>query len=146
MKGVFGIAGAGIASGLAYLAAQEIDLRLAGTRVDDRVLIGRLLPVPKSQAVAAGTAAHLINSVAFSAAFRFVGRGALPGPMWLRGASFALAETVLLYPLALLEDFHPAIQDGTLDSYQSPTAFTQSVVRHLALGVVLGALTPERDT
>lgn len=145
MRRTIGIATAGMASGLAYLAAQELDLRVAGNNVDDRLLVGRLLPVPRSKAIAAGTAAHLANSIALAAFFRLAVRDALRGPMWLRGVQFALAETILLYPLAVFEDFHPAIRDGSLDSYQAPTAFTQSVVRHVAYGVVLGALTPERE-
>jgi hypothetical protein len=124
---------------------QAIDLRLTGHRADDRLLVGRLAPVAPARAVQAGTVVHLVNSIAFAAVFRLLVRDMLRGPMWLRGATFALVETLVLYPLALFEDFHPAIRDGSMDSYQSPTAFAQSVSRHLALGVVLGALTPGRE-
>jgi hypothetical protein len=44
----------------------------------------------------------------------------------------------------LLEDYHPAIRDGQLDSYQSWTAFNQAVWRHSVLGVVLGVLLSRR--
>lgn len=139
------IALAGIVSGVAYLAAQSLDMSAARNRVDDRVLLGRLLPVSPSQATTAGTIMHLVNSVVFSAAFRLVGRDLLKGPMWFRGATFALIENVVLYPLVLLEDFHPALRDGQMDSFQSWTAFAQAMWRHLVLGVVLGALTPRKN-
>jgi len=141
---VAGIVMAGVVSGAAYLAAQTVDIAATGYRTDDRLLVGSLAPVERGEAVAAGTAMHLVNSVAFSAAFRLVGRDLLAGPMWLRGLLFALIETVALYPLAVLEPYHPAIRDGRLPSYRTPTAFLQQVWRHVAVGVTLGLLTPKR--
>jgi hypothetical protein len=145
MGKVASIAIAGIVSGLAYLAAQAVDIAATGNNTDDRLLAGGLVPVDRSDSVVTGTAMHLVNSLAFSAAFRLVGRDLLAGPMWLRGLLFALIETVALYPMAMFERLHPAIRDGRLPTYRTPVAFAQQVWRHAALGVVLGLLTPKRD-
>lgn len=144
MKRPLGIVIAGIAAGSAYLLAQAFDLNVTKNRLDDRVLIGRLVPVPRRRAIVIGTVMHLVNSVLFSAVFRLALRDRLAGPMWWRGLQAAIVETVALYPMALLEDFHPAIRDGQLDSYQTATAFLQQVWRHVAFGAVLGLLTPRR--
>lgn len=145
MRKAASIASAGIVSGLAYLAAQSVDLSITKNKVDDRVLLGRLVPVHHTQAVTVGTFMHLLNSVIFAAVFRLVGRDLLSGPMWWRGTVFATLENVLLYPLAILEDFHPALRDGQMDSYQNWTAFAQTAWRHVVIGAVLGALTPRKD-
>jgi len=145
MRRVAGIIGAGLVSGAAFLVAQTIDRSIVRNKVDDRVLLGRLLPVPPSRATAFGTAMHLANSVIFSTVFRLVGRDLLSGPMWWRGVVFATVENTLLYPIAIFEDFHPALRDGQMDSFQSWTAFAQETWRHVVLGAVLGALTPPED-
>jgi hypothetical protein len=144
MKTAIQIVGAGMAAGVAFLGAQAVDLAITRNKVDDRVLLGRLAPgATPSQAVAIGAVMHVVNSVVFSAVFRLVIRDRLRGPMWLRGVTFALVENTLLYPLAIFEDFHPALRDGQMDSYQSGTAFAQETWRHVVLGAVLGALTPK---
>lgn len=145
MGSIRGIVTSGIASGTAYLAAQAIDMAITGNRVDERVLLSRLLPLPRNLVKPVGAGMHLVNSVFFSAVFRLIFRDYLRGPMWVRGVTFALIETVVLYPVALLEDIHPAIRDGELDSYQNRTAFLQQVWRHIVFGTVLGWMTPERD-
>ena len=146
MNRIAGIVVSGVISGVAYLGAQSVDLAITRNKVDDRVMLGRLVPtVRPSQARLVGTVVHLVNSIVFSAVFRLFARNLLAGPMWWRGTVFATLENGLLYTLALFEDFHPAIRDGQIDSYQSRTAFIQGVWRHIALGAVLGALTPEKD-
>ena len=144
MNRVVGIAVAGGVSGAAYLAAQAIDIAIAGNDLDDRLLVGALVPIDRVDERAVGTAMHGVNSVAFAAVFRLIGRDLLAGPMWLRGLVFALIETIALYPLSLFERYHPAIRDGRLSSYRTPVAFAQQVWRHVVLGVVLGLLTPNR--
>ena len=145
MNRVVGIAVAGGVSGAAYLAAQAIDIAITGNDLDDRLLVGALVPIDRVDARAVGAAMHGVNSVAFAAVFRLIGRDLLAGPMWLRGLVFALIETIALYPLSLFERYHPAIRDGRLSSYRTPVAFAQQVWRHVVLGVVLGLLTPKRD-
>jgi len=128
----------GLAGGCAYLVAQALDMKIARNRLDDRVLLGRLLPVPMERARAAGTAIHLGNSFAASAAYHRLAVDRLRGPGWWRGLQFALAECLALYPLAALERLHPAIRHGELSSYRNRVAFAQQVWRHLAFGAVLG--------
>ncbi len=136
---------AGAVSGVAHLAAQGCDLPLVKNRLDDRVLIGRLLPVPPRRPLAVGTVLHLSFAVIFSAAFRLTMRDRLRGPMWWRGGLAGVVQTFALYPLALLEDFHPAVRDGQLDSYGSVRALRQQLWRRVVSGAVLGVLTPSRD-
>lgn len=145
MRTLAGVIFAGVAGGSAYLAAQALDIFLTKKNTDDRVLLGRVTPVPREQVALSGTVWHLVNSIVFAAAFRFVARDLMKGPMWWRATVFANIENTALYPLALFEDFHPAIRDGQLDSYQSWTAFAQETWRHVALGIAVGSLTPERD-
>jgi hypothetical protein len=136
---------AGAVSGLVHLAAQGCDIRLAKNRLDDRVLAGRLLPVAPQRAVAVGTVLHLAIAVISSAVFRLAMRDRLRGPMWWRGGVAGLVQTFTVYPLALLEDFHPAARDGQLDSYQSLSAFCQQLWRRVISGAVLGMFTPPDD-
>lgn len=130
----------GLVAGLMYLVAQAIDLKIARNRVDDRILLGGVAPVSESTARILGTGIHLTNSVLASAVFSSLVQARLAGPNWWRGFVFASVVNLLLYPLVLLEDFHPAIRNGRLDSYQSRTAFLQGVWRHLWLGIVLGSM------
>ena len=145
MNRITGIAFAGLASGGAYLAAQAIDIATTGNNTDDRMLLGALAPLDRDEAVSTGTAMHLVNSIVFAGIFRFVGRDLLTGPMWIRGLTFALIETIALYPLSVFERFHPAIRDGRLPTYRTPVGFAQQVWRHVALGIVLGLATSKRD-
>jgi hypothetical protein len=65
----------------------------------------------------------------------------MPGPYWLRGVAMAQIENVTLWPLVLLIDrFHVAVKRGDLASMSRPVYFWQAAWRHLALGIVLGAL------
>ena len=64
----------------------------------------------------------------------------MPGPAWLKGVIFANVENVILYPITLFEDIHPAIRTGQVDRYFTWPAFWQSVPRHIAYGAVLGVL------
>jgi hypothetical protein len=66
----------------------------------------------------------------------------LPGPAWSKGIIFATVENVILYPITLFEDIHPAIRTGQVDRYFTWPAFWQSVPRHIAYDAVLGVLTP----
>ena len=134
----------GLLAGTAYLAAQAIDRKVTGNRLDDTVLLGALAPAPDSLVRPAGVAMHLGNSIVASAAYELVARERLAGTGWWRGTVFIMIENLALYPLALLERHHPAIRDGRLDSYRSRTAFGQQTWRHLAFGVTLGALAGTR--
>jgi hypothetical protein len=143
MNGAAGVVAARALSGMAHLAAQAIDIAVASNRADARMLVGALEPVDRNGAVAIGPVIHLVNSLAFAAAFRLAGRDVLAGPMWLRGVTFALIETAAVYPTAIFERSHPAIRDGSLPSYRTLVAFAQQGWRHGGLGATLGPLTPK---
>lgn len=134
------IVASGLIAGGAYLAAQTVDLAYTGNSVDDRILLGSANPLPPGHERAIGVCIHLVTCVAASALYAKAVAPSLKGPGWLRGAIFASLENMLLYPLVLLEDFHPAIRDGRLDSYQSWTAFLQGAWRHVWFGAALGAM------
>jgi hypothetical protein len=129
----------GLAAGAAFVAVLEVDLRLTGRNVDDLLILGRPLAEEPATARAVGGAIHAINSLAL-ATFYATLEPRLPGPAWLKGVVFASVENVILYPITLFEDIHPAIRLGEVDRYFTWPAFWQSVPRHIAFGAVLGVL------
>jgi hypothetical protein len=133
---------AGVAASVAYAIEQEIDLRLFQHNADDLVLLGRLVVSEQDHGTVrlVGLGVHLLNGAVAGAVYGALVRDRLRGSGWLRGTVFATAENVALYPLALMENMHPAIRSGELASYRTMAAFLQSVVRHVTFGVVLGAL------
>src|SRR5829696_3418070 len=64
--------------------------------------------------------------------------GASRGCPGKKGVIFANVENVILYPITLFEDNHPAIRMGQVGRYFNWPAFWQSVPRHIAFGAVLG--------
>jgi hypothetical protein len=133
------VAVSGIAAGAAFVAVLEADLRLTGRNVDDLIILGRPLVNHRDDARRAGLAIHAFNSVALAGLYALL-EDRIPGSPLVKGIVFANVENMILYPLTALEDFHPAIQDGQVDSYFTWPAFWQSVPRHVAYGAVLGAL------
>ncbi len=132
---------AGVAASLAHAVEQEADLRLLRHNADDLLLLGRLVTSDCGKARRIGLGVHLLNGAVLGAIYGVAVRDRLPGPGWLRGTIFANIENVALYPLALLQDHHPAIRSGDLAPYWNGTAFLQSIPRHIAFGAVLGILT-----
>lgn len=131
---------AGLAAGAVFAAVLEADLRLTGRNVDDLTFLGGPFSRDPGRARAIGVAIHAGNSLALATAYARFGHDRLPGPPWLRGVVFANVENTLIYPLTVLEDFHPAIRDGRLARYWTWSAYLQSVPRHIAYGAVLGVL------
>lgn len=129
----------GLIAGAAFVAVLEADIRLTGRNVDDLAALGRFFVAKNGPARALGLGIHLVNSVGLALVYARV-QGKLPGPPWLRGVLFALAENTLLSPVTRLEDKHPAIADGSLNRYWTWPAFIQSIPRHVVDGAVLGAL------
>ncbi len=129
----------GLAAGAAFVAVLEVDLRLTGRNVDDLLILGRPLAEEPATARAVGGAIHAINSLALATLYATL-EPRLPGPAWLKGVVFASVENVILYPITLFEDIHPAIHLGEVDRYFTWPAFWQSVPRHIAFGAVLGVL------
>ena len=131
---------AGLAAGATYVATMEIDNRLTGINEDDLKLLGRPLAADPAMAKIAGVPVHFGNSVALALLYAAVAHDRLPGPPWLRGALFAMLEDTLLYPIAMLEQFHPGVRDGQIDRYWTLPAYRLSIPRHLTYGAVLGSL------
>lgn len=132
---------AGLAAGAAYAAVLEGDLRLTGRNVDDLIVLGRPLARDPRRARLLGVAVHAVNSIALAIIYARVA-DRLTGPPWLRGVVVANVENLILYPVTVFEDFHPAVRDGQVDRYFTWAAFLQSIPRHVAYGVVVGALYP----
>jgi hypothetical protein len=136
-------AGAGVVAGLAYLAAQALDLRLLRTRADDLAIHGRLLSADPRRWRAAGAVMHLGFGALLGAVYAGRPRGRLTEhlPPWAAGIAFLQLENAVLYPLLLpLHRLHPAWRTGLLESYYRPVPAAQQVWRHLVFGAVLGAL------
>lgn len=132
---------AGTVAAAAYAAAQELDMRIFRHNADDLILVGGLFTRNRRRARQIGLGMHLINGAAFGVGYAVLLHDRLPGPPALRGIAFGLTEMTVLYPLALFEESHPAIQAGILGRYWNRTAFWQSVARHVVFGAVLGPLT-----
>ena len=133
------VAVSGLAAGAAFVVVLEADLRLTGRNVDDLIVLGRPFVEDPNNARTVGTAIHAVNSLVLAGLYAVFERG-FPGPPWLKGVVFANVENLILYPLTIFEDKHPAIRDGQVDRYFNWFAFWQSVPRHVAYGAVLGTL------
>lgn len=131
---------AGAAAGAAYVATMELDIRLTGKKTDDLLLLGSPLAAETTRARLIGGFIHLGNAIALGIAYAALAHDHLPGRPWLRGTIYASLENTLLYPLASLDRFHPAVREGRLDRYWTVGAYLQSVPRHVAYGAVLGSL------
>jgi hypothetical protein len=129
----------GLVAGVAFLLVLEADLRLTGRNVDDLIVLGRPFVRKPENARRVGVAIHLANSVALAQIYRLV-EDRLPGSPWVKGTIFANVENMVLYPVTILEDVHPAVRDGQVERYFTWPAFWQSVPRHVAYGAVLGSL------
>jgi uncharacterized protein DUF6789 len=131
---------AGLVAGIAFVLVMDVDLRLTGRNVDDRIALGRPFVADRPErAKSVGFVAHLIASIGFGWLYAWLQRW-LPGPPWWRGVLVFNIENLLLYPLTAWEDLHPAIRDRQIDRYFTWPAFFQSIPRHVVYGAVLGAL------
>ena len=129
----------GLVAGAAFVAVLEVDLRLTGRNVDDLMILGRPFVADAKRARVAGIVIHAINSVGLAGIYALV-EPRIPGPPWWKGVLFANVENLILYPITIFEDHHPAVRDGLVDRYFTWPAFWQSVPRHIAYGAVLGVL------
>jgi hypothetical protein len=130
---------AGLAGGAAFVAVLEADIRLTGNNVDDLIVLGRPFVREVGEARKIGLLFHLANSVLLAGLYAKM-EPLLPGPPWLKGVIFANVENVMLYPITLFEDVHPAIKERQVDRYFTWASYLQSVPRHIAYGAVLGAV------
>ncbi len=132
---------AGVAGAVAYLAAQELDRKIANPRSNDMILLGGMVTSKERCWTPLGTVMHLLAGASFGLIFEAVVAPRLRGPYWLRGILMAQAENASLWPLVMLLDrTHPAVKSGALAPMNRPIYFTQAVWRHLALGAVMGLI------
>jgi hypothetical protein len=116
------------------------DLRFVRYPFNDFTLLGRPFTSRPRVWPLVGAAVHHVNGALLGAAFASV-RPRLPGPGWARGALYAQAENLLLWPLMLVVDrYHPARHEGELAPGWSRRSFLVASLRHLAYGATLGAL------
>lgn len=132
---------AGLASSGAYAVMQAIDLKAFGYPTDDFVLLGSLAPIDDDLVRPVGAVMHFGNGALLGVAYALIARDRLPGSPFVKGFTWTMMETFGLYPMAFLENLHPAIRDGRLPSYLSGKGFAQQVLRHIAYGLVLGPVT-----
>lgn len=130
---------AGFIAGAAFVAVLEADLRITGRNIDDLIVLGRPFVKDPRNARPLGVLIHALNSIALAELYTAI-EHRLPGPPWFKGVLFTNIENLILYPITIFEDLHPAIQDGQVDRYFTWPAFWQSVPRHIAYGAVLGVL------
>lgn len=129
---------AGLIGALAFLLAMGLDLLLLRRRTNDLRLLAGLVPGGRRHWPWLGTLLHCANGAALGILYgRLVHR--IPGPGWLRGLVFALAENAILWPvIVLLDRIHPEIRAGRLEPFNRPVPFLQEVWRHVAYGLALG--------
>ncbi|MCC6989542.1 MAG: hypothetical protein IT181_11125 [Acidobacteria bacterium] len=132
---------AGGAGAVAYLAAQELDRKVANPRSNDLILLGGMVTRKERCWTPLGMVMHLLAGASFGVIFEAVVAPRLRGPYWLRGILMAQAENASLWPLVLMLDrTHPAVRSGALAPMNTPVYFAQAVWRHLALGAVMGLI------
>ncbi len=136
---------AGILAGLAFVAEQLVDQAVWPDGYSDMKLLGMAVTRKSPAYWAVALPWHLLNSIGFAMLYARVIGPRLPGPPLLRGVILALAENNgLWFPgLPVINRVHPAIQDGTIRPLRTGgTDWLVGNLRHLALGLVLGALCP----
>lgn len=137
---------AGLAGAAAYLVAQEIDRRMVNPRSNDLLLLGGMVTSQERLWRPLGLVMHFAAGATFGLLFQRIAAPRLPGPYWLRGMLLAQIENASLWPIVLLLDrTHIAVRRGDLAPMNQPVYFAQAVWRHLALGVLIGALLSPSD-
>lgn len=129
---------AGLAGGIVYVAVMEIDNRLLMRNLDDLEMLGRPFMRDRRAAKLLGIALHLANSAILGVIYAAAARDRLPGSAWLRGVLYTMIEDATLYPIALLERFHPGVENGGIERYWTLASFLHSIPRHVAYGAVTG--------
>jgi hypothetical protein len=129
----------GCAGGVAFAVTMLLDMSISRKRVNDFQMLAGFGPAAHLWKFT-GPLIHMFNSATLGTVYA-VSEPHLRGPGWLRGATFALIENTLLWPLVMLIDrIHPAIRSGELPSFNRPWPFVAENLRHLAYGLVLGTI------
>ena len=135
---------AGAAAATLWGALEPLDARLFRSDYRDVALLGKLVTSGRGWKVA-GYALHGANGALFGLGFEAVrARTRLPARSLALG--LALAENVVLYPLALVADrFHPRRGERHLPPLWSRRVFAQETFRHAVFGLVLGSLAAAQE-
>jgi hypothetical protein len=140
-------AGAGAAAAALWGVLEPLDEPLFRSDYRDVAMLGKLVTAGPGWKVA-GFALHTANGALFGLGFDVVRRRSRLTPRRL-GLALALAENVVLYPLAALADRkHPRRGERHLPPLLTPRVFAQETFRHAVFGLVLGSLVesaPSRD-
>jgi hypothetical protein len=140
-------AAAGAAAATVWALLEPLDERLFRSDYRDVALLGKLVTRGRGWK-AAGFVLHAANGALFGLGFEAARRrtGMAPRPL---AVGLALAENVVLYPLAALVDAkHPRRGERHLPPLLRPRVFAQETFRHAVFGLVLGTLVeraPLRD-
>ena len=137
---------AGMVAGLAFVAEELVDRRLVGGVYSDMKLLGYAVTRTSPWWQIAALLLHEFNSLLFALSYNRLMGPRLPGHGWRRGLLAALIESTVLWPLVYLANFvHPGIKSGAMPRIGGWRDFAVATARHVAFGLVLGALCPVRE-
>ncbi len=129
----------GIAAGSAFLAAMWLDNKLSSWRFNDIKLVGQMFTTRTPLWQIQGVAGHYAFSTMMAFVYVRYARQRLPGPSWLRGILFLMAENTVLYPAGLIVDrIHAGMKSGQLALLLDRKTFFGQITRHVAFGIALG--------
>ena len=132
-------AAAGAAAATVWGLVEPLDAKLFRSDYRDIALLGKLVTSGRGWKVA-GYALHAANGALFGLGFEAV-RSRSGTPPRRLAVGLALAENVVLYPLAILADRkHPRRGERHLPPLWSRRVFAQETFRHVVFGLVLGTL------
>ena len=131
----------GLAAGTAFLATAYLDSKLSRYPYNDIKLVGQVFTTRSPFWQLQGLAGHYGFSIFMALLYARYGYRLLPGPRWLKGLLFLMIENNGLYPLApLLDRVHAGQRKGELPPLMSLKSYVGQTWRHVAFGLVLGAL------
>jgi hypothetical protein len=137
--------GAGLAAGTAFLATTFLDSKLSNYPYNDIKLVGQVFTTKSPFWQIQGLAGHYGFSVIMALLYARYAYRLLPGPGWLKGLLFLMIENNGLYPLApLLDKIHAGQRKGELPRLMTLKSYVGQTWRHVAFGLVLGALYKNR--
>ena len=132
-------AAAGAAAATVWGLLEPLDTKLFRSDYRDVALLGKLVTSGRGWK-AAGYALHAANGALFGLGYDATLRRSGIGPRRL-AVGLALAENLVLYPLALVVDRkHPQRGERHLPPLWSRRVFAQETFRHAVFGLVLGSL------